>query len=117
MTGRVALVTGATRGIGLALAEGYVCAGAKVAVVSRDEQACKETAKHLQDLGGDAIGPWSATPAWSRAYRSSEQDSPKRSLSSRASLPPTGPRSSPAPSSRSTAGSRRSSHDLLSQNT
>lgn len=56
MTGRVALVTGATRGIGRALAEGYVCAGAKVAVVSRDEQACKETSRHLQELGGEAIG-------------------------------------------------------------
>lgn len=56
MTGRVVLVTGGTRGIGRALAEGYVCAGAKVAVVSRSEDACKETEEHLRELGGEAIG-------------------------------------------------------------
>jgi NAD(P)-dependent dehydrogenase (short-subunit alcohol dehydrogenase family) len=56
LTGRVAVVTGGTRGIGRAIAEGYVHAGARVAVVSRDESACKETAARLCDLGGEAIG-------------------------------------------------------------
>lgn len=56
MTGRVAVVTGGTRGIGRAIAEGYAAAGANVAVVSRDEDACQETAKHLRSLGGEAIG-------------------------------------------------------------
>ena len=56
LTGRVAVVTGGTRGIGLAIAEGFVAAGASVAVVSRDEPACKETAEHLRSLGGTAIG-------------------------------------------------------------
>jgi NAD(P)-dependent dehydrogenase (short-subunit alcohol dehydrogenase family) len=56
MTGRVVVVTGGTRGIGRALAEGYVCAGAKVAVVSRNDADCKETERHLRDIGGDAIG-------------------------------------------------------------
>jgi NAD(P)-dependent dehydrogenase (short-subunit alcohol dehydrogenase family) len=55
MTGRVVIVTGATRGIGRALAEGYVAAGAKVAVASRKAAACEETVKHLPAQGGDAL--------------------------------------------------------------
>jgi NAD(P)-dependent dehydrogenase (short-subunit alcohol dehydrogenase family) len=56
MTDRVVIVTGGTRGIGRALAEGYVAAGAKVVVASRKEDACRETAEHLRRQGGDAIG-------------------------------------------------------------
>jgi NAD(P)-dependent dehydrogenase (short-subunit alcohol dehydrogenase family) len=56
MTGRVVVVTGGTRGIGRALAEGYVAAGAKVVVASRKAEACKETEQHLASLGGTALG-------------------------------------------------------------
>ena len=56
MTGRVVLVTGGTRGIGRALAEGYVAAGAKVVVASRKAEACRETEQHLRAQGGEAIG-------------------------------------------------------------
>jgi NAD(P)-dependent dehydrogenase (short-subunit alcohol dehydrogenase family) len=56
MSGRVVIVTGGTRGIGRALAEGFVSAGAKVVVASRKAEACKETEKHLRGLGGEAIG-------------------------------------------------------------
>jgi NAD(P)-dependent dehydrogenase (short-subunit alcohol dehydrogenase family) len=56
MTDRTVIVTGGTRGIGLALAEGFVLAGAKVAVASRKPDACKAAAAHLQGLGGKAIG-------------------------------------------------------------
>jgi NAD(P)-dependent dehydrogenase (short-subunit alcohol dehydrogenase family) len=55
MTGRVVIVTGATRGIGRALAEGYVAAGARVVVTSRKAAACDETAKHLRGQGGEAL--------------------------------------------------------------
>jgi NAD(P)-dependent dehydrogenase (short-subunit alcohol dehydrogenase family) len=56
MTGRTVIVTGGTRGIGLALAEGFVLAGARVVVASRKPDACEQAAEHLRDLGGQAIG-------------------------------------------------------------
>ena len=56
MTDRRVIVTGGTRGIGLALAEGFVAAGAKVAVASRKSDACADAERHLRDLGGEAIG-------------------------------------------------------------
>jgi NAD(P)-dependent dehydrogenase (short-subunit alcohol dehydrogenase family) len=56
MTDRTVIVTGGTRGIGLALAEGFVLAGARVVVASRKVDACEQVAKHLRELGGRAIG-------------------------------------------------------------
>ncbi len=57
--GRTAVVTGGTRGIGRAIAEGLTCAGANVVVASRKPDACAETEAHLRTLGGggsDALG-------------------------------------------------------------
>ncbi|HXZ61211.1 MAG TPA: SDR family oxidoreductase [Acidimicrobiales bacterium] len=56
MSGRVVVVTGGTRGIGLALAQGYVAAGAKVVVASRKPEACEQAAALLRSQGGEAIG-------------------------------------------------------------
>lgn len=56
MSDRTVIVTGGTRGIGLALAEGFVLAGARVVVSSRKVDACERAAEHLRALGGEAIG-------------------------------------------------------------
>ncbi|MCG7592852.1 SDR family NAD(P)-dependent oxidoreductase [Mycobacterium sp. C3-094] len=56
MSGRTVIVTGGTRGIGLALAQGYVLAGARVVVASRKADACEHAAAALRELGGEAIG-------------------------------------------------------------
>ena len=51
LTGKVAVVTGGSRGLGLEMAEGLGEAGAKVMVTARRESWLKEAEQHLRRMG------------------------------------------------------------------
>ncbi|MGL5853536.1 MAG: SDR family NAD(P)-dependent oxidoreductase, partial [Phycicoccus sp.] len=56
MTTRVAVVTGAARGIGAATAERLARDGMPVGVLDLDEAACEEVAARIREAGGRAVG-------------------------------------------------------------
>ncbi|HEY6460366.1 MAG TPA: SDR family NAD(P)-dependent oxidoreductase, partial [Polyangiaceae bacterium] len=51
---KVAVIVGASRGIGAATARVFAAAGAKVVLASRDEKALGHLASELRDAGGEA---------------------------------------------------------------
>jgi len=52
LAGKVAIVTGSSRGIGRAIAEGLAQHGATVVISSRKQDACEEVAKAINDAHG-----------------------------------------------------------------
>jgi NAD(P)-dependent dehydrogenase (short-subunit alcohol dehydrogenase family) len=55
LQGKVAVVTGSSRGIGRAIAERFAEHGAKVVVTSRKLDACEEVVKAIKGAGGEAF--------------------------------------------------------------
>ena len=55
LTGKVAVITGSSRGIGRAIAERMAEHGAKVVVTSRKLDACEEVVQAIKSKGGDAV--------------------------------------------------------------
>jgi 3-oxoacyl-[acyl-carrier protein] reductase len=53
---RTAIITGAGRGIGAAIARRFAQDGMQVAVLDLDEAACKGTVEEIQQAGGEALG-------------------------------------------------------------
>jgi NAD(P)-dependent dehydrogenase (short-subunit alcohol dehydrogenase family) len=71
VTGRVCVVTGSTKGIGRAMAQGLAEAGAKVVVSSRKQDLCTAEAQQIAaDTGAEVlglachVGDWEAVPSF-----------------------------------------------------
>ncbi len=64
LTGKTALITGGSRGLGRAMALGFAAAGADVAIASRKADACDKAAAEVRQLGRAAsahachVGRW-----------------------------------------------------------
>lgn len=67
-SGKIALVTGGSRGLGRAMANGLAARGAGVIIVSRDVQSCADAVAAIESAGGQAwalpahVGKWDALP-------------------------------------------------------
>jgi NAD(P)-dependent dehydrogenase (short-subunit alcohol dehydrogenase family) len=74
LTGKVAIVTGSTKGLGRAMVEGLAEAGASVVVSSRKQALCDEVAAEIRDATGQRVlplachvGDWDAIPTFVEA--------------------------------------------------
>jgi NAD(P)-dependent dehydrogenase (short-subunit alcohol dehydrogenase family) len=71
LTGKVAIVTGSTKGIGRAMASGLAQAGAAVVVSSRKQDLCSQVASEIEAETGATtlglachVGEWDAIPSF-----------------------------------------------------
>jgi NAD(P)-dependent dehydrogenase (short-subunit alcohol dehydrogenase family) len=55
LSNKTAIITGASRGIGLAIAESYAEAGARVVLSSRRQESLDQAARGIRERGGEAL--------------------------------------------------------------
>lgn len=55
LKGKVAIVTGATKGIGLNVAEGLAAKGTQLSICARNEEALKKVAKEIEKTYGVSV--------------------------------------------------------------
>jgi NAD(P)-dependent dehydrogenase (short-subunit alcohol dehydrogenase family) len=73
LTGRVAVVTGGTRGLGLAIVRAFAEAGAEIVVSSRKGEACDEVAAELRAKGTRAVACRCHVARWGEVERLVEE--------------------------------------------
>lgn len=69
LSGKVALVTGGSRGLGRAIALGYAAAGADVIVASRKPDACAAVAREIEAMGRRALAIAAHVGRWDEIDR------------------------------------------------
>jgi NAD(P)-dependent dehydrogenase (short-subunit alcohol dehydrogenase family) len=72
LKGKVALVTGGSRGLGLEMVMAFARAGADVIVVSRKLDACEAAAAHVRQLGRQAVAIAANASVWNEMNRLTE---------------------------------------------
>lgn len=55
LAGCSAIITGASRGIGLAIAEGFAMEGARLTICARNEEPLELARKHLAEIGAEVV--------------------------------------------------------------
>jgi NAD(P)-dependent dehydrogenase (short-subunit alcohol dehydrogenase family) len=68
LSNKVAVITGASRGIGLAIAQAFVAAGVKVAISGRKQETLDQVAQEIRSAGGEAL-PIAANTGEAEAVR------------------------------------------------
>jgi len=95
-TGKVVLVTGGSRGLGLAMAKGFASQGADIVIASRKLDQCEAAADEIRKLGRRAVAIGAHVGRWEDVDRLAEEASAAFGridvLVNNAGIAPTAPR-------------------------
>ena len=73
LSGKVAVVTGSTKGIGRAMASGLAEAGASVVVSSRKQELCNAVAAEIEKETGRRAFPLACHVGWIAVFSSTKR--------------------------------------------